>query len=207
MSLKRLTDASRNRLLANPKEIGLCFEMPRHHQSTVTVSGFLRGLFGASTPESHEASQERDPCFDEDEYDLEKTWDVLCFLLCDASFFNGAHEKSFPSNFLFMNQPTVDIDNDCPGFGYGPPWIYSSQEVKDIAIFLDAQTEENLYNKFVPSALQEAAPYPTIWDDYNDADSPEWQELWKDFFEFFPGLKKFVRETADRDLALLIHIV
>jgi hypothetical protein len=89
-------------------------------------------------------------------------------------------------------------------FGYGPPFAYFSRRVKEIADFLDTQTEEQLRAKFTPSAMKKAEPYPAIWDRYTDNDSPEWEGEWTYFFGFFPELQKFVRETADRNLALLL---
>jgi len=198
--LKRLTDTSRERLLADPKEITLCFDWPTASVSPPAPGGFFRKLFGKKTSVV-ENSPERDPHFDEPEFDLEKSWDVLCFLFCDATWSSGAYEKSFPSNFLCMGKNTVNVPDNF--LGYGPPWVFSSQEVKEIADFLEAQTEEQLRIKYVPSALGEAEAYPSVWDDYEDESL---EEDWKYYFGVYLELKKFVRETANRNLALLLYL-
>ena len=180
LSLKRLTNASRERILANPKLISLCLDM-----------------------DDDEVMSERDPYFDEPECDLDKSWDVLCFLFCGASYGTGTDEKSFPASFLFPMSGVVDMSDD---FGYGPPWIYSAQEVKEITDFLDTQTKEQLRTKFTPTAMKEADAYPDIWDDYADAQSAEWEEEWEYFSHYFLEVKRFIRDTADRDLALLLYL-
>jgi hypothetical protein len=208
LSLKRLTDTSRKRLLADPKEIALCFDWPTHTTSVQTPTssgGFFRKLFGKKIDKADKDvvkdSPERDPHFDEPECNLEKSWDVLCFLFCGATWSSGADEKSFPSNFLCMGKNTVNVPNDF--LGYGPPWMFSSQEVKEIAGFLEIQTEEQLRIKYVPSALGEADAYPAVWDDYEDE---SWEEDLKYYFEVYLELKEFVRETANRNLALLLYL-
>ncbi len=203
LSLKRLTNASRERILADPKEISLCFDLPE--RVPFSFGDFFRKLFGKKTEkaDSDDTFPEHDPFFDEPECDLDKSWDVLCFLFCGATWGSGAEEKSFPSNFLLAGRGAVDLSDL---YGYGPPWAYSSQEVKEIAVFLDAQTEEELRTKFSPDTMKEAEPYPSVWNNYKDSDSPGWEEEWEYFFGFFPDLKKFVRETADRDLALLLYL-
>jgi len=37
-------------------------------------------------------------------------------------------------------------------------------------------------------------------------DEPEWKEEWEYFSHYFSELKQFVRDTADRDLALLFYM-
>jgi len=183
--LKCLTDASRERILADPKEISLCFD------------------------QSSENTPERDPHFDEPECDLDKSWDILCFLFCGETFTGGgAGDKSFPSNFLFMGAKGAGTPNEISAddFYYGPPWIYSSQKVKEIADFLDTQTAEQLRTKFTPEAIREAEAYPNHGDVCEDDQSPEWEEEWTWIFGCFTELKKFVHKTANRNLALLLYL-
>ena len=55
--------------------------------------------------------------------------------------------------------------------------------------------------------MKAVEPYPRVWDNYEDNDSPEWEREWSYFFGFFPELKEFVQKTADRDLALLLYLM
>ena len=191
MYVKRLTDTSRERILANPLEISLCFDLAD----------------GDSGENSHTLNIERDPCFDEPECDLDKSWDVLCFLFCGATYGTIPDENTFPSSFLYPESIPTSGFNHLPDlFSLGPPWIYSSQEVKEIARFLNAQTEEQLRAKFTPAALMEAEAYPSVWDQYEDNTSPEWEEEWLAFYSSLSELREFVQETSERNLALIFYL-
>ena len=102
MSLKRLTDASRERILADPKEISLCFNLP--DAAPYSFSDFLRQLQQLFRKKTSTNSPERDPHFGELECDLDKSWDVLCFLFCWETYGTGAYEKDFPTNFCSLIQ-------------------------------------------------------------------------------------------------------
>jgi len=184
--LKCLTNASRERILSDPKEISLCLDMDFDEEEV-------------------EVEPERDPHFDEPEFDIDKSWDVLCFLFCGASYGTETDERSFPASFLFPMSGVVNMSDD-DFFGYGPPWIYSPREVEEIANFLDTQTTEQLRAKFTPAVMKEVDAYPSIWDEHEDAQSPEWEEEWEYFSNHLSELKQFVRDTADRNLALLFYL-
>ena len=190
MSVKRLTDTSRERILANPSEISLCFDLTDEDSGESSL-----------TPNT-----ERDPCFDEPECDLDKSWDVLCFLFCGATYGTIPDENSFPSSFLYPESFPNSWVNLPDLFGLGPPWIYSSQEVKEIARFLNAQTEEQLRAKFTPAALMEAEAYPSVWDQYENNSSPEWEEVWLSFCGSLSELREFVQEASERNLALMFYL-
>ena len=185
MCLKRLTDASRERMLADSNEISLCFDF--------------------SDGESDNQSPERDPHFDEPECNLDKTWQTLCFLCCGENLATRTYvENSFPSNFMLpLARDGITMSDDLFG---GPAWIYSSQVVKEIADFLDAQVEDQLRAKYLPEAVKIAKAYSSYWNQVEYDQSPAWEEDWRNTFDEFSELKKFVRETADRHLALLLYL-
>jgi hypothetical protein len=155
--------------------------------NTEVKSGFFRRLFGKGKgAASPVAAGHVLP--EADRIDIDKAWHVLHFLLTGTSW-----EGDLPQGFLVSaGHPVGDED-----VGYGPARSLSVPEVKALSEFLSGVDAEVLRQGFVPSRLAENEIYPNGWD--TDIE-------WDYFEEAFHDTARFVRDTAEKKMALLVYL-
>ncbi len=206
----RLSDEVRQELLRDPR--GICKILDLLPETAATraaaprrnlLQSFLslfRGTKNAPPPppppEPVEYSEliqntEIDPS---DRFDLDKTWHILHYLIGRG---DGYSDIVFPRGVILSPEAESVGDIDV---GYGPAQLYSPQQVKEIAMFLETLDPAEMKQRLVPARLDEDDIYPPMWKD-SDLDT---ELLWRDIYEnYFLSLKTFLREAADRDLAIL----
>ncbi|MFM2242951.1 MAG: hypothetical protein RLZ97_1806 [Verrucomicrobiota bacterium] len=190
-NLTRITEEVRTALQREPQLINKLL-YPDSEEDGLKRTGLFARLFGSSSRKQH-SHQEMLPSLNkEDSIDLDKAWHALHFL-----FTGSAWEGDFPQGFLVTcGEPVGDID-----VGYGPARSFTAEQVKEIAIFLKAQNEQELRAGFDPKALSEAEIYPSIWADFKCTD-----EDWDYIGGYFEDACRFIEEAAKRNMALLAYI-
>ena len=123
--------------------------------------------------------------------DIDKAWHVLHFLLTGTS-----SEGDFPQGFLLTaGNPVGDVD-----VGYGPVRSFTVREVLILRDYLVSVDKEVLRERFLPSTFSENEIYPNVWDRSDQDDE------WPYFEGAFEETVLFIRETADKGMALLIYL-
>ena len=194
-NLARLPAEKLEQLHRQPELISQFLYPSRPTTSAKPKPGLLDRLFGGAKPTEPAPAPSApaiEPLKQEDALDIEKDWHVLHFLFTGSDW-----EGDFPQGFLVScGEPIGDVD-----VGYGPARSFSPAEVQQISDFLSAQTADSLRPKFDQKRMAELEIYPSIWSDDRDLD--EEREF---FLEGLEALKAFVKETADRKLALLVYL-
>ena len=152
----------------------------------------LSRLFGGKTksPEPRPAPNYHLP--ESDSTDIDKTWHALHFLFTESDW-----EGGFPEGFMVScGDPIGDVD-----VGYGPARSFNPDEVKEIARYLSEIDRNALRDRFDVKKMHEMDIYPSIWKNCENVDD-EWRYVEGGLHE----VVRFVRETADKDLALLVYI-
>lgn len=149
--------------------------------------GFFSRLFGKRRDGAPTPDQPPHTLGPDDSIDLDKTWHALQFL-----FTGTAWEGDFPACFLVNSGQTVgDVD-----VGYGPARSFTPIQTKEIAQYLDTLEHAALKERYDCKKMLALEIYPQHWTDED-----------RDYLE--DGLEKatrFVRETAEKDMALLVYI-
>jgi hypothetical protein len=190
-NLARLTEARLTALQADPASTPAFLYGEDAVATQAAQPGLLRRLLGAKPPPPPPAVAA--PLAEADAIDLDKAWHGLHFLLTGTAW-----EGEFPANFLVSGgTPVGDVD-----VGYGPARAFAPAEVRRLGEFLDGLDEATLRARYEPSRLAEAEIYPDLIWTRDD----EREENWEYLLDAFTRARAFVRETADRGLALLAYI-
>ena len=143
---------------------------------------------------SAEAPRQRrlPPIADADCFDLDHHWHVLHYL-----FTGTAWEGALPEGFIAAAGAEIgDID-----VGYGPARLFTPEEVRGIAAFLDRLTRDDLRRRYVPPEIAAAEIYGSGTPDADDAEMHV-----DDLFSIVQEVRVFVRGVADRGDAMLVYI-
>ncbi|OGF66391.1 MAG: hypothetical protein A2Y62_12525 [Candidatus Fischerbacteria bacterium RBG_13_37_8] len=120
---------------------------------------------------------------------LDKTWHALHYLLSGNS-----EADETPLGKLIMGGKEIGED-----LGYGPAHYLTSDEVKKCSDALQKISSNEIKHRFDPNTLQKADIYPNIWN----------EELTKEhldyLLEYFDALKKYYKEAASQQNAMLIY--
>ena len=188
-NLARLSEARLAALQADPASTPAFLYGKDAVPAQAAQPGLLRRLFGAKPP----PPPVTDPLAEADAIDLDKAWHGLHFLLTGTAW-----EGEFPANFLVSGgTPLGDVD-----VGYGPARAFAPAEVRRLRDFLDGLDEATLRARYEPPRLAEAEIYPDLVWTRED----EREESWEYLLDAFTRARAFVRETAERGLALLAYI-
>ncbi|WP_395751684.1 YfbM family protein [Prosthecobacter sp.] len=129
---------------------------------------------------------------EDDDLDIDKTWHVLHFL-----FTGFAWDGGFPAGFLLScGEPVGDVD-----VGYGPARSFTPREVKQISQFLTNLKPAAVRDRLKPALMKKFEIYPGPWKGDEKV-----EEEWPYFEGGLEDTIAFVREAAEKDLALLVYI-
>ena len=118
---------------------------------------------------------------------LEKAWHGLHYLLTGSAGAGG-----LPLGFLLEGGREVGAD-----LGYGSPRLIEPLEVQNLNAALAPITDDALWSRFNPQAMEAEGVYPGIWDE-------EEEELRDEYVTYFQELKKVVAQASDGGMGLLV---
>jgi hypothetical protein len=143
-------------------------------------------LYGS---EEEEDSDDASP--DDSLLPMEKNWHALHFLLTGTSWGGTA-----PLHFIAAGgKPVGDED-----VGYGPARAFTPQQVKEISRALEDVGREDLRRRFNARKMDELDIYPKDWMESADEDALDF------LLGDFDALKRFLRESAEQGLGLLVYL-
>jgi hypothetical protein len=120
---------------------------------------------------------------------LEKSWHGLHYLLTGS-----ADRAEGPLAFLISGGESFEAS-----LGYGAHLLTPDDTAAvDAALF--GVSDETLWSRFDPEAMEDAGVYPSIWDEAED-------ELREEYLSYFHELKQVVRTAAQRRMGLLCFVV
>jgi hypothetical protein len=150
--------------------------------------GFLRRLFGARPAAVDSVEMPAVDLIGGDDIDLDKAWHGLHFL-----FTGTAWEGNQPESFL-LNWGTEIGDIDV---GYGPARGFTIAETARIAKFLSSTDSTTLADRYDPQRMSDLKIYPSIWDRDEGLDY---------LLEYFPILNKFIQDTCQKQLGIVVYL-
>jgi hypothetical protein len=118
---------------------------------------------------------------------LEKAWHGLHYLLTGS-----AGESGLPLGFLLEGGREVGED-----LGYGSPRLFERSEVQHLNATLAPITDDELWSRFDPEAMDAEGVYPGIWDE-------EEEDLREEYVSYFQELKRLVAQASTGGMGLLV---
>jgi lysophospholipase L1-like esterase len=118
---------------------------------------------------------------------LQKAWHGLHYLLTGS-----AGEGGLPLGFLLEGGREVGQD-----LGYGSPRLFEPGDVQHLNAALAPITEDELWSRFDPIAMEAEGIYPVIWDE-------DEEELREEYVTYFLELKKVVAQASAGGMGLLV---
>jgi hypothetical protein len=118
---------------------------------------------------------------------LEKAWHGLHYLLTGS-----AGQGGLPLGFLLEGGREVGED-----LGYGSPRLLEPSEVQQLNAALAPITDEELWSRFEPEAMEAECVYPGIWDE-------DEEELREEYLTYFQELKRVVSQASTGGMGLLV---
>ena len=124
--------------------------------------------------------------------DLDKSWHALHRVLTGTTW-----GVEFPLCFLLDGgEAFEEVDT-----GYGPPRLFSADEVVQIANALGAVTQEEFDRRFDPQQMAAEDVYPTgVWDERRGWLLNEW------LLPVLRNLQRFVSQAARERMAVLVYL-
>jgi Domain of unknown function (DUF1877) len=120
---------------------------------------------------------------------LEKAWHGLHYLLTGS-----ASEGELPLAFLLQGGEEVGEDD-----GYGPPRLFSHDQVRELDSALAAISDDELWSRFDPQEMSAEGVYPDIWDE-------EEEELREEYLTYFHEIKNIVTNANAGKQALVVML-
>jgi hypothetical protein len=118
---------------------------------------------------------------------LEKAWHALHYLLTGT-----AQEGSGPLAFILAGGQNLGDESE-------PIRYLAPDETRAINRAVTSVSDDNLWSRFNPQAMEAADVYPGIWDEDED-------ELKEEYLDYFGQLKKLVAAAAAEGHGLLVTI-
>ena len=126
---------------------------------------------------------------------LEKSWAGLHYLLTGSPGFDDAGGvTNRPLAFLLQGGHSIS-----DGAAYGGR-LFTPGETKAIDASLSAVSDDQLWSRYDPAAMESLEVYPMIWDEPED-------DLREEYEAYFHELKRVVRIAAQQDMGLLVQIM
>ena len=124
--------------------------------------------------------------------DLDKAWHGIHYFLTGTAW-EGTH----PHNFLVSGGTEVgDID-----VGYGTARVLTAAETREALDAVNALSDEDLKARFDPQDMLAKEIYPEIWSrDPAEDDTLEY------VMEYFQILRRFLSQTVDKGLGIVVYI-
>ncbi|ESQ81378.1 YfbM family protein [Asticcacaulis sp. YBE204] len=191
--LKRASDEDQARLHACPKAIHrfVSDDEDDGDADLGDAGGWLARLLQPFKKPEPKAS---DVVFDsyafDDEFDADKAWHGLYFLLTGT-----AYEGAAPPRYL-LNAPPIGKED----VGYGPAMSISANQTAELSRHLNGLDRGAVLARFDAKRMTELDIYPDIWEESEI-------EL-KDYLGGgFDGLKAYCQKCADHGLGMLSYII
>ena len=118
---------------------------------------------------------------------LEKAWHGLHYLLTGS-----ASARGLPLGFLLEGGREIGEDQ-----GYGAPRLLEPGEVQRVNAALAPITDDGLWSRFDPAAMEAEFVYPLIWDE-------DEMELREEYVTYFQELKNVVAQASTGGMGLLV---
>jgi hypothetical protein len=118
---------------------------------------------------------------------LEKAWHGLHYLLTGT-----AQEGSGPLAFILAGGQNLGDDSE-------PIRYFAPNETSAINRAVTAVSDDNLWSRFNPQAMEAADVYPGIWDE-------DEEDLKEEYLMYFGQLKKLIAAAAAQGHGLLVTI-
>lgn len=138
-----------------------------------------------------------DDSYDQEWYlDLDKSWEAIHYLVNGKSVAETEMEESEPTVLgrVLFNEQLVDEAQD---LGYGPAFYLTAIQVSETNSELQKIELSEFDSKYNNSEMNQKGIYPEIWDESES----------KDFlFDSFNDLRRFYKEAADRNEAIVTFI-
>src|SRR5690349_21302714 len=150
-SFYAVTDEDLEAIIAQPKRIRALWGAP---SAALKAPSLLGRFFRAKSPGTAEEKISWKPTEKPDEYDVDKAWHGIHFLLTGSDW-----EGEGPLAFVLHGGREINED-----LGYGNPHGFVSSEVKEIARALGGVNIAELYEKADPEKFKDLEIYPQIWD-------------------------------------------
>ena len=87
----------------------------------------------------------------------------------------------------------------CADVGYGAR-LFTAAETRAIDAALSAVSDDQLWSRYDPAAMNDREVYPMIWDENEE-------DLREEYVAYFHELKRVVRTAARQDMGLLVLIL
>ena len=124
-----------------------------------------------------------------DDLDIDKTWHAIHYLL------NGSRwEGTYPLICVVLGGECIGEQD----VGYGPARYLTAQEVKDVAIAIEAIPGSTLLERYDADRMNQTEIYPRGW-----SDSPGDRTYIE---QHYSSLVKFFRSAADAGDAMIIYL-
>lgn len=159
------------------------------YTSTLRKPGFLARLFGLA----HEPDRELviwKPEEGNEDFDLDKAWHGIHFLLCDDSSGGSGLLGFLMEGGHFIGK--VDV-------GYGPARAFKRNELEQIFMAIQDITESDLVKKCDRKRFRTSNIYPFIWD------MPE-EECFGYLLSNFEKMKAFMQRTLNAGKGIIVYI-
>lgn len=128
---------------------------------------------------------------EDDEFDIDKAWNGIHFLLTGTSL-----EGDMPAASLLLGQVIGNVE-----VGYGPAMSLNKSEVKEFYDYLSTLNHDDLKQKYNPAKMKELDIYPNIFVPVKEDPEPLEYLLY-----YFDELKKFMGKTVSEDKALILYL-
>ena len=196
LSLVAVSDANRERLLADPALVWLLLDEPdayRAEREGAKRLGFLGRLFRKKSPPAAATIDDLNLAPGEGWMrDLDKAWHGLHFLLTGTAW-----EGEPPLDFLVRGGRelgTIDV-------GYGPARVFSASETVAITSALDALEDNELAARFDPEAMLAAQIYPEIW-----SRDPQEDDTLAYLLSSLETLREFLDHCEEQGLGMVVWL-
>ncbi|UDF03970.1 YfbM family protein [Asticcacaulis sp. AND118] len=190
--LKRASDPDQARLHACPKAIHrfVSYGEDEEDFDEESTGGWLTRLL---RPFQKPGPKVSDVVFDsyafDDEFDADKAWHGLYFLLTGT-----ADEGAAPVRYL-LNAPSIGKED----VGYGPAMAIVASRTAELSAHLNALDRAAVLGRFDAKRMIALDIYPNIWDD----DEGELKAYLGDAFD---ALKAYCQKCADHGLGMVSYI-
>lgn len=151
--------------------------------------GFLARLFGLSYEPEKELIIWKPEDGNED-FDIDKAWHGIHFLLCDDSSGGGGDLGFIMDGGHYIGR--IDV-------GYGPARAFKKSEIEQIYKIIECIQVDDLKRKCDKKKFKTNNIYPFIWDEPED-------ECFGYLLSYFDKMKSFLKRTLDADKGILVYI-
>lgn len=152
---------------------------------------FLSKVFRKSQKEGPTSREKLQPVGEKDTFNLDHAWHILHYL-----FTGGTEDGKWPAAFIMSGGQEVG-----PDLGYGAPRLLTSEQSREVAAFLNAQTFQSLDAAYSTQDIEAAQVY---WKASSGRAERQRQigELWGVVQE----LRIFIGHLAQTGNSALVHI-